>query len=299
MLCITLCGLWPEPSMKWFDLAVTPKFSWPDVQVVIPFEGHRIVLQPRRQGPGDEIELAATVSVFAPDEISFEVGGTIAGRFLSRFAWSSNGGVAELFCAGSNNPNRPGRLGQGRYGKSGWMQVTPSDYVYLPAANSPEADLALGLFREGMSVNSAPFAFLSYFKVLNIVHGNGADQKRWINDNLQHLWYRPAVNRLTELQKSKADIGAYLYHQGRCAVAHANGDSLVNPDNYEDKRRMQDDLCLIKEISALYIEREFGVLSDSSFWRRLRDGTHSTPELLRKAIDQDGQIMYIPESPSS
>jgi len=281
--------------MKWLDLAVCPHFSWPNAQVEIPFEGYKVVLQPRRHGPDDEIELASTISVFDTNGTSFEVGGTIASRFLSRLAWTHNGGVIELFSIGSNNPERPGRLGQGTYERSGWSQVKPWDFIYLPAARGRGADLALGLYREGMSVNSVPFAFLSYFKVLNVYHGGGAGQKNWINRNLQHLWYKPAVDRLTALQRTEADIGKYLYEEGRCAVAHAHGDPLVNPDNYVDRRRMQDDLWLMKELAGLFIERELGVLSDSSFWKSLRENPDIEDGLLRKVVQKDGRIVYVPK----
>tara|TARA_R110001583_G_scaffold83806_1_gene221039 strand:+ start:395 stop:1246 length:852 start_codon:yes stop_codon:yes gene_type:complete len=279
--------------MLWLDMAVSPRFSWPSKQVEIPFEGYKIVLQPRRKVPENSMELACTVSVFNLAGTTFEVGGTIASRFLSRLAWSQNGGVVELFPAGSNNPKRPGWLGQGTYGVSGCAQVEPWDYLYLPSAEAIEADLALGLFREGMSVNSVPFAFLSFFKVLNIKHGAGAGQKDWINNNLEYLWYSPAVDRLNELRQVVNDIGKYLYEEGRCAVAHAHGNPLVNPDNYSDKRRMENDLKLMKELAALFIEKELGVLSDSSFWKSLREShSGSSKYLLTKVELEDGNIVY-------
>lgn len=280
--------------MIWLDMALSPKFSWPNKQIEIPFEEYRIVLQPRRKEPENPIELACTISVFDSGGITFEVGGTVASRFLSRLAWSMDGGVIELFPAGSNNPNRPGRLGQGTYGRSGYAQVDPWDFLYLPSAIDKNADLALGLFREGMSVNSTPFAFLSFFKILNIKHGGGPAQKNWINQNIQHLWYSPAVDRLKELRQAVPDIGKYLYEEGRCAVAHAHGDILVNPDNYTDKRRMESDLKLIKELAALFIERELGVLTDSSFWKSLRNNPkQSSSELLKKEEQDNGKIIYL------
>jgi hypothetical protein len=66
--------------MKWVDLAVKPNFSWPKVLVGLPFEGRKIVLQPITD------ELTCTVSVFDEHEISFEDGGTVLSRFLSRLA---------------------------------------------------------------------------------------------------------------------------------------------------------------------------------------------------------------------
>jgi len=279
--------------MKWLNLAVKPHFSWPNVQVEFLFEGYRIILQPWRKDVENDVILACTISVYDPNGITFENGGTIARRFLSRLAWFENGGVVELFEGGSNNPKTPGRLGQGTYGKSGYSQVEPRNYIYLPSAKSFEADLALGLFREGMSLNSAPFALLSYFKVLNISLSGGNSQKSWINNNLECLLYSPAIERLKKLRKSEPDIGAYLYHQGRCAVAHANGNPLVNLDSYKDKRRIEDDLVLIKEIAALYIEQQFSVRTDSSFRKVLRETNSSTSELLRKTTDDKGNITYV------
>ena len=274
--------------VKWADLAVKPNFSWPKVQVEIPFEGRRVVLQPLTD------KLSCAISVFDDAGITFDEGGTVLSRFLSRLAWSMNGGVVELFICGSNNPARPGLLGRGNYETSCWAAVEPWDYIYLPSANNVNADLALGLFREGLSVNSVPFAFLSYFKVLNITFSAGQPQKDWINANLAKVWYKPAVDRIHELNKSESDLGAYLYHQGRCAVAHANGRPLVNPDRYGDRRRLELDLPLMKEIAALFIEQEFGVLSDSAFWKYLRYTNAKSPELLKKTVAADGRIVYAP-----
>lgn len=239
-------------------------------------------------------ELACTVSVFDAGGITFDKGGTILSRFLSRLAWSKNSGIVELFIFGSNNPARPGRLGRGTHGTTAWAVVKPWDYLYLPEAQSPEADLALALYREGLSVNSVPFAFLSYFKVLNIAFSSGQPQKDWINNNLIHVLYQPALDRLKKLSSSESDLGAYLYHQGRCAVAHANGKASVNPDSYGDERRLVQDLPLMKETAALFIEREFGVLTDSSFWKHLRETNTGSSELLKRTERKDGGIAYVP-----
>lgn len=273
--------------MKWLNLAVKPHFSWPDKPVEIPFEGNRIVLSPLTE------ELACTVSLFNPTGVSFEKAGTLIGRFLSRLAWSMNGGVVELFAVGSNNPACPGRLGRSTYGISGCASVRPWNYLYLPEAPTREADLALGLFREGMSVNSVPFSFLSYFKVLNVAF-DGHGQIEWIDNNLNVLWYQPAIDRLQTIQRSVSNVGEYLYGQGRCAVAHAfDNQQLVNPDSYEDKRRLELDMPLIKELSALFIEQEFGVLSDSSFSASLKQGKGVSHELLRGLEAENGEFSYV------
>jgi hypothetical protein len=106
--------------------------------------------------------------------------------------------------------------------------------------------------------------------------------------------YQPAVDRIRELANSETDLGAYLYHQGRCAVAHANGTPLVNPDNYSDKRRLELDLSLMKEVAGLFIEQELGILSDSAFWEHLQETTAKPPQLLKKTVAADGRIVYVP-----
>jgi hypothetical protein len=172
-----------DQLMRWIDMAVRPRFSWPDRRVEIPFEGKTVVLQPMTE------ELSYTASLFDAAGATFEDGGTILRRFLSRLAWSKCGGIEELFVLGSNHTDRPGRLGRSGYGTSGWAQVEPWNLLYLPSPPTAEADLALALFREGMSINSDPFALLSYFKILNITFPKGAAQIDWINSNLSGILY--------------------------------------------------------------------------------------------------------------
>jgi hypothetical protein len=272
--------------MIWLNLAVIPHFSWPNAPITLPFEGKTIVLSPPTEG------LACRLALFESTGTDFDVGGTILSRFLSRLAWAMNSGVCEIFFSGSNNPAAPGRLGAGAYGQSIYATTDPPHCIYIPTAGSQEADLALALFREAMSVNSEPFAFLSYYKVLNIRYATGHAQERWINDNLRQLWYQPAVDRLNALQLQHPDIGHYMYVQGRCAIAHANGSPLVNPDVYVDKRRMRDDMPLMKELAALFIEQELGVLSEDSFHKQFT--TAPSTELLLKGPIVDGRVTYAP-----
>lgn len=272
--------------MIWLDLAVIPQFSWPNAPTEFPFEGNTIVLSPPTEG------LACRLSLFEPAGTDFDAGGTILSRLLSRMAWAHNSGASEIFFAGSNNRAAPGRLAAGAYGHSIHATVDPPHCIYVPAASSPEADLALALYREAMSVNSEPFSFLSYFKILNIRHASGAAQEKWINDNIQRVWYPPAVDRLNALRRLHADIGHYMYVQGRCAVAHANGSPLVNPDIYNDKRRMRDDLPLMKELAAQFIQQELGVQSEGQFHSQFTAARSG--EILMKGPIVGGRQTYAP-----
>ena len=179
--------------MRWCNVAVTPKFSWPNQPIGVPFEGRTIVLSPATES------LACRVALLAPERVTFNEGGTILSRFLSRLAWANDAGIVELFHLGTNIPATPGRLGQGTFQRSPFAAVDPPHYIYIPIASGPDADLALALYREGLSVNSAPFKFLSLFKIFNVRFSSGQSQETWINQHLHYINYPPASVRLREV----------------------------------------------------------------------------------------------------
>lgn len=269
--------------MRWLNVAVTPHFSWPKVPIALSFEGQAIVLSPETE------HLACRASLEAPEGTTFETGGTTLSRFFSRLAWSHNAGLVEHFHGGSNHPTEPGRLSLGKGRRSGWAPVEPPQYIYLPRAEHPDADLALALYREGLSVNSTPFQFLSLYKVLNVRMATGQQQEHWINAHLDAIWYQPAVDRLKVLREQHKDVGHYLYVQGRCAVAHAHGSPLVNPDHYAERKRLEDDLRLMRELAALYIEQELGILTASRFFKTAEG---PGPELLWRGEEDNGRVVY-------
>ena len=58
---------------------------------------------------------------------------------------------------------------------------------------------------------------------------------------------------------------------------------------------MESDLKLLKELAALFIEKELGVRSDSSYWKGLREHRALESELLRKVVQEDDRVVYVPE----
>ena len=69
--------------MLWFTMAVAPQFSWPYCRVEITFEGLKYAFMPRHEYSegGRTHELAATISVFDPEGVTLERGGTLVSRF--------------------------------------------------------------------------------------------------------------------------------------------------------------------------------------------------------------------------
>ena len=71
--------------------------------------------------------------------------------------------------------------------------------------------------------SSSPFyRFLSYYRVLEVAIPEGKKRLQWIADRIPHLTESKAS--ITRLGKSKVDdVGAWLYQEGRNALAHASG----------------------------------------------------------------------------
>jgi hypothetical protein len=272
--------------MLWMNFAVKAGFSWPNEPVEIPFQGALVVLSPETE------RLSCTASLFDPAGFEFDAGATRLSRFLSRLAWSQRGGIEEHFSIGTNDPARPGRLGKGTYATSGWANVEPWQQLYLPSPPSAKAELALGLFREGMTVNSEPLAFLSFFKVLNVVYPTGSDQKAWLKRNLPAATDLRAKERLAQLSSNYVDLADYLYVQGRCAVAHAFDTPVADPDAYEDRRRLRDDLPLIKTLAEHCIDQELHVPTEHNFRQRHRNSHKLPPEYLFPEVVEGGRVRY-------
>lgn len=55
------------------------------------------------------------------------------------------------------------------------------------------------------------------------------------------------------------DIGAHLYASGRCAMAHASGDPVIDPDDPADARRLSSERPIMLALAERAIEELFGV----------------------------------------
>jgi Methylamine utilization protein MauJ len=54
-------------------------------------------------------------------------------------------------------------------------------------------------------------------------------------------------------------VAPYLYGSGRCAIAQAYADPIVDPDDVSDLRRLSGDLHIVKEIAEYLIANELKV----------------------------------------
>jgi hypothetical protein len=240
---------------RWLNVTVKGRAAWPTKETTVKFGGRELVLKPatRSTEQSININLKRTSDVEAL---------TLINRFLSVLSWCDDQAM------------------ENRYGWSGTAipVATPMESraigssIAFPFNRDPEpnqkARLALALFREGRTVNSVPFAFLSYFKILNIFWNdkfttlNGKRQNpivEGIRAALPKLKDGWVLRRMGVLNKIESDVPQYLYDQGRCAVAHAYADPIVDPDDVSDLRRLAEDIHIIKAIAEHLIQTELKV----------------------------------------
>lgn len=120
---------------------------------------------------------------------------------------------------------------------------------------SDKQNLAYAFYKEGLSSSSVYYSFLSFYKIIQLAFGENASKiTNWINNNLDKIRYPMASERIKEIKNEKGDIVSYLFHSGRCAIAHVKNKPVVDPDNPEDRRRLNKDLPIVKGLARYAIE---------------------------------------------
>lgn len=241
---------------SWIVIGIKTGVPWPKTEAEVDYRDHTFILKPEAE------DLAPSIAFHLPEGMEHQQGVTLCREFMSALAWVEGQPVKEIMIGGGG---RPHGIGKGPRWQT--IQTLSFNKDYIPEPSDPKAKLALALYREALNVNSDAYAFLGYFKILNILFGDGPSQKKWITDNIQKVTDHFALERITDLKKTTQDLGDHLYHSGRCAVAHAFDGVIVNPDSQEDVSRLKKELPIIKSLAELVIEQELGVKSQSTVWR--------------------------------
>jgi hypothetical protein len=177
-------------------------------------------------------------------------------QFISTLSWVVEAGFLVDGMGGGNLP-RP----MGRKKEVGFSICDEFDLSYFPEPNDGRAMLALALMREGRGLNHPGYSFLSLYRILEVALGRGWQrQVAWINAQIVKGLHHRAKDALEELRKQGiADIGAHLYASGRCAMAHASGNPVIDPDDPADARRLWSERPIMLTLAETAIEEFFGV----------------------------------------
>ena len=68
--------------------------------------------------------------------------------------------------------------------------------------------------------------------------------------------------------QSISDIGEHLYASGRCAMAHAKREPVIDPDDPEDARRLWAERPIVLELAQRAIEEKLGVETSQTVWQK-------------------------------
>jgi hypothetical protein len=228
----------------WLNLPVVGTADWPREQMKVSVQDHEVILKPETR----ETEKSIHVELRGINESDAF---TLASRFLSVLTWCSDQPLETLdgFVWRRPEPVRKQSRPVGELIDFTILRDIPRD---------PRARKALALYREGHTVNSLPFSFLSYFKILNIFWPDNQ-----IVDGLRNLLPRldgnQAQDRIKELATKHEDVAQYLYTSGRCAVAHAFAEPIVDPDDVTHTRRLSQDIWIIRAAAEYLIENELHI----------------------------------------
>lgn len=235
----------------YLNIGVKGCACWPEKEAKVSFGGHELVLKPATKETEQSIHINLK-DISGVDALS------LINRFLSILSWCDDQGMENLYGWSGNPvpvavPKQPRCIGS-----------SIAFPFYREMEENPKARLALALFREGLTVNSGPFEFLSYFKILNIFwkdkYKNGENEIiEGIRNHLCYLTDSLVASRIKEIQKTEKDIAKYLYESGRCAIAHAYSEPIVDPDDVHHLRRLSQDVHIIKGIAEYLIENELNV----------------------------------------
>ncbi len=139
------------------------------------------------------------------------------------------------------------------------FQMINPDYA-LPfddvSAYSQKKWFALAFLREATSSNSVYYAFLNYYKIIELArNGDSTRVKSWINSNVEQVCTDVGISWYSDfIASGETDPGLYLHKTERVAIAHSdyrfNGSrNTHNPDSPEDYNRTRNDLAAIRALA--------------------------------------------------
>ena len=231
---------------NWMNLGVSGQCGWPEAQMEVTFGSKSFVLMPRTR----ENSASVHIETESTDNLS-EM--TTVNRFLSVVSWAYKESLHNEY-GWSGNPV-PVAVPAQNLARS----INRHFLIRWNPLPEPKQRLAVALYREAMSVNSLPYQFLGFFKIINILYKSGPAQTAWINATLPKITLSFVRKRVTALAASELDVAQYLYESGRCAVAHAFSDPLVDPDDLTHLRRLSADLDVVRALAEHLIEHELQV----------------------------------------
>lgn len=238
---------------RWIVAIVETRVSWPRKRQILRFEGREFLLIPQEERKDLLSPLLPAIALKAD---AYGLSDADARKEILRFAtalsWREGDKIELVSWSGGGLPRSMGILRN-----SMRTDYLDAEHLPSPAGDAPRA--ALAFFREGISLDNPFYAFLSLYKAFSVAVADAKKRGQWITDHRAALDNDSAKKRLAGIEKDGKEVGAYLYEQCRHAIAHADREPFVNPDNTDDHARLVRDLPLMRNFVEIAIEEAFQV----------------------------------------
>ena len=238
----------------WFVMNVEPTSFWPSRESYVTYLGRELILRPAAgRSP-------SSVAMECDQTMKWDRASKLVRQFLSALSWMERMPIRDTGGAYGTSALRLERDQQIEHAGPCWHADN------LPEQLSKEARYALALYRDAWGLNSPAYQLLGFFKILNTKYRKGREQTNWINATIPLIKDGSATQRMVELRSQTTDIGDYLYRSGRCAVAHANLQPVVDPEDPREVVRLERDVVVVRALAEFLIENELGVKSQATIW---------------------------------
>jgi hypothetical protein len=245
---------------EWMCLNIEIRTPWPTKPQPFTFEGHQIWIIPITTDnyPG--------LATNKPDYMDRDECFALLHRALSVLAWLQDTGAVVAHMSGGNLPRM-----MGMRQSLGYAIRDDFDLSDLPVIENPASKLALALMREGRGLNHPGYSFLSFFRALEAAIPQANVRVAWVAENIDKLDGHRAKEALDKLKATvQGDIGKHLFASGRCAIAHAKADPIINPDDPRDARRLDAERPIIEALAVLAIQEHLGIQTRHKVWHEHR-----------------------------
>lgn len=243
---------------SWTCLNILPGIDWPVRPQSLLFCGCVVWIIPAT------LDRYPGVAMKRPLGMEPEEAEALLLRFLSAISWLEQAGTTVAYHSGGSFPHMMELDKQ-----SGYAIKEGFDFTGLYCPEDEKIQIAFALMREGRALRHFGYAFLSFWRVLELAYPNSKERTTWMADALPALSEPRARDVVQGLVASGvADVGKHLFESGRCAIAHATSDPIINPDNPTDAKRLMRELPIVEALAVRAIEDRYHVYSPQTEWRQ-------------------------------
>lgn len=256
---------------EWVIAGIEGHVPWPEEAQVLEFEGIDFILRPSDDQSSPTIVLNATAYGLSRQDAQNRIL-----KLATALAWNER---AKIDIHTWMSGGRP--FGVGKWRGKVVQEFIASDELVSPKDSA--AWVTLALYREALSVDNPFYSFLGFFKTVSSIYKDGRERGAWFREALPLIEEKRARQRIETLSAEGIDVAAYLFSEGRNAIAHAEKEASVSPDNMIDLERITQDLPIIRGLAELAIEQRYSISSS----KMKRDGGRPSTIELEKILGDE------------